>query len=126
MVQQPNRREFAILEGYSAMAAPAIIEKRSHRRYRVAGEAEFGEGSGDLVNISLGGMLVRCNRALPKGTTLKIRIMVRGFQRTFEADGRVVGTSLDVIAILFRKEPAGLRDLLRWLDMNNSLWIGTG
>ena len=95
-------------------------EGRRHKRYPVAGQAEFWTASMkatcDLLDVSKGGVLIR-SADVPSGESgITVRFTVLGYSRMFEADGHVVRAQLDSIAVMFFDEPPGLDGLLRWLE----------
>ncbi len=93
-----------------------ISERRKFVRYLVAGDVQFRsaavEATGELLDIGTGGILVRSQTMLDKGTNLTAGFDVKGCTGTFAAKGRVVRTQFDVLAIMFLDPPAGLDELL--------------
>ncbi|MCZ6491684.1 MAG: PilZ domain-containing protein [Acidobacteria bacterium] len=95
-------------------------EKRRYRRYVVSGEVKFrtevDEAVGELVHIGRRGILIRSHFIPPLRTNLSIHFTVQRYGETFRVGGRVVGSEKDLIAVNFSVEPAGMEELLQWLD----------
>ena len=96
------------------------VERRSYKRYPAAGQAEFWsttlKGAGELLDVAKGGVLIRSADVPSEESGITVLFTVSGYQRMFEAEGRVVRAQLDTIAVMFFDEPAGLEELLRWLE----------
>lgn len=95
-------------------------EKRRYKRYVVSGQVEIrtevDEAVGELVHIGRRGILIRSHFIPPLRTDLSIHFTVQRYGETFRAGGRVVGSEKDLIAVSFSVEPAGMEELLQWLD----------
>ena len=79
----------------------------------VSGQVELDQTYGQLEYIGTGGMLVRSECELAKGTEFRmIRITISGYPGVFIAAGRVVSNFIGLSAIIFLREPAGLQDFL--------------
>lgn len=95
-------------------------EKRRYKRYVVSGQVEIrtevDEAVGELVHIGRRGILIRSHFIPPLRTDLSIHFTVQRYGETFRAGGRVVGNDKDMIAVSFSVEPAGMEELLQWLD----------
>ncbi len=95
-------------------------DKRRYRRYAVSGNVQFrtevDAAVGELVHIGRRGMLIRSHFIPPLRTNLSIRFTVHGYGETLSIGGRVVGSEKDMIAVSFSVEPAGMEQLLQWLD----------
>jgi len=117
-------RESVSGEG-GAMEAP---RRRASVRYIVGGEVTLYTGSpdsgGQLVNIGRSGMLVRTNTQAAEGSTFQIGFAVDGYPQPFRAEGRIVGSLQDLLAIRFAGEPAEIGPLLEWLSRENIPWTG--
>jgi len=98
------------------MAAGALTWIGTHQPHFVSGRVDFGKASGELFSLGYGGMLVRSSFGLSKGTELHVRFVVLGYGGCFEAEGRVVGTDLDVLAIMFLTRSPELLDLLQSMN----------
>src|SRR5690348_8072545 len=96
------------------------IEHRKYKRYPVGGTARFrgpsGESTGEVLDVGTGGILVRCDLIPPSLANLAIDFTIDAYRRMFVANGRVLRTQLDVMAIMFLEEVEGLTELLSWLD----------
>ena len=96
-------------------------EKRRYKRYVVSGQVEIrtevDEAVGELVHIGRRGILIRSHFIPPLRTNLSIHFTVQRYGETFRVGGRVVGSEKDLIAVNFSVEPAGMEELLQWLDM---------
>ena len=95
-----------------ATLRPEIV---THQPRSVSGRVDFGGTTGELFSLGYGGILVRSSLRPLKGANLHFRLAVLGHRGYFEADGRVVGVDLDVLAIMFLRLSPGLLDLLQSL-----------
>lgn len=104
-------------------------ERRRYKRYSVTGESEFwtesAKTSTQLLDVGHGGVLLRSEVVPAQGTQLGVRFAVDGYPERFEARGRVVRTQMDIVAVMFPEEPAGLRQMLIWLDEQEQAKTGT-
>ena len=95
-------------------------ERRRHTRYPAAGDATFLTASlmarGDLLDVAKGGALIHGAVVPSNGNGITVRFTVSGYPGKFEAEGKVVRDHPHMIAIIFLDEPAGLEELLRWLE----------
>ncbi|MCH8267300.1 MAG: PilZ domain-containing protein [Acidobacteria bacterium] len=95
-------------------------EKRRYKRYVVSGQVEIrtevDEAVGELVHIGRRGILIRSHFIPPLRTDLSIHFTVQRYGETFRVGGHVVGSEKDMIAVSFSVEPAGMEELLQWLD----------
>ena len=107
----------------------ATKERRLHRRYIVLGSAELhtasGQLTGELVNISQRGVLVRTSTGLPQESNLTIHLAVPGYPHVVVVSGRVAGAQDGQCAIQFGGDAASLRELLVWLAQENTPWTAT-
>ena len=91
-------------------------KRRTSARYIIGGDAMFDTGSldsfGTLMNIGRHGILVRTRVQLPEGTKFWIRFSVEGYARVLQAEGQVVSSRQDLIAVKFVRDPTGLIELL--------------
>ena len=110
------------------MTAEGGQKRRASVRYIIGGQVIFHTGSpdssGELVNISQRGMLVRTHVQVPEGTKLRIGFTVEGYPTPLQGGGCVVGVRQDLLAIRFLRDPAGLLQLLQWLSLENAPWTG--
>src|SRR5262245_51780277 len=113
----------------SPSGMPKELERRLHRRYILTGSAKFhistGQVAGGLVNIGLGGMLVRTDVTLPHGQVYRVDLRVPGYAYGVEVFGRVAGTQDGKCAIHFAGNSRGLAELLVWLAQENMPWTTT-
>ena len=104
-------------------------ERRKHRRYIVRGMVSFrADGlirTGELVNFGCGGMLVRSNYVLPEGSEVSFRVVAYCYPSSFEARAQVVGGRISLMALQFLERPAGVDELLLWLEQEHCPWTGT-
>jgi len=104
------------------------VERRKHRRYIVRGMVSFrADGlvrTGELVNFGYGGMLVRTNYVLPEGTQVSFRVVAYCYPSSFEARAQVVGGRIKLMAVHFLEMPAGVDELLLWLEQEHCPWTG--
>ena len=95
-------------------------EKRRYKRYVVSGQVEIrtevDEAVGELVHIGRRGILIRSHFIPPLRTDLSIHFTVQRYGETFRAGGLLVGNEKGMIAVSFSVEPAGMEELLQWLD----------
>ena len=95
-------------------------ERRRHKRYPVDGDATFLAASlmanGDLLDVAKGGALIHGAVVPSDGSWIAVHFVVSGYPWKFEAKGKVVRDHPYRIAIMFLDEPAGLEELLRWLE----------
>lgn len=110
------------------MKTTAIPERRRSVRYIVGGKVIFPTGSpefsGDLVNISPHGMLVRTKVCVPEGTKLQVGFTVAGYPVAFQASSQVVGAQPELLAMKFLDDPPELAQLLGWLEREHLPWTG--
>lgn len=104
-------------------------ERRRYRRYIVQGQVRFrinsSEASGELVNFSQGGLLVRSQAVLPPGTQATFRVTASCYPNAFDVAGEVVGVKDALLAIKFLEQPKSVHQLLEWLERENVPWTGT-
>jgi hypothetical protein len=104
------------------------FRRRASVRYIAPGEVIFHTGSpdscGQLVNIGRHGMLVRTNFRASEGSTYHIGFAVDGYPHAFRAEGQIVGSREDLLAIKFVREPDEILQLLEWLGRENIPWTG--
>ncbi|HEY7680001.1 MAG TPA: PilZ domain-containing protein [Terriglobia bacterium] len=105
------------------------MERRKHRRYIVKGMVWFrADGvarTGELINFGYGGMLVRSNHVLPAGSEVSLRVVAYCYKNSFEVRAKVVGGRISLMAVQFLERPAGVGELLLWLEQENCPWTGT-
>ena len=96
------------------------MEKRRYKRYRVSGQAEFRFGgvraTGELLDIGNGGVLMRSEEIPAQQTSLAFSFAVEGYPKALQAQGRVVYTQLNTLAVMFLGKVEGLEELLRALE----------
>ena len=96
------------------------IERRHYKRYLVSGLVEFMtddvSSPSKLLDIAKGGVLIDSEVVASPGEELAFRFTLSGYQGVFEASGKVVRNQNDVLAFKFLEEPAGLENLLSWLE----------
>lgn len=103
------------------MGTPPVrpIERRKYERYRVDGKASFWMTTepavGEVLDVGSGGLLVRSDVLVPQGARVTMQFKVAGSDRGFIANGRVIRTQMDVLAIMFLEKVEGLEDLLKEL-----------
>jgi hypothetical protein len=106
-----------------------FVERRRYRRYIVSGTVRFvtnlEAGSGDLVNLGDGGILIRSGVALPEGTEGSFHVVPSHCPFEFEIQGRVVGVKGDRMAIRFLQRNQTVAALIQWLERENFPWTGT-
>ncbi len=122
----PKGRRKVSSQGQSCLGPAG--ERRLYRRYIVTGSVVLQTGAvescGALLNLGVGGMLVRTDTLYQEGTDLVFRFQVGGNPEMFTAFGQVVGTKADRLAIKFLEQPAGMYALLHWLEQRNFIWPG--
>ena len=91
-----------------------------YKRYPVSGKALFQaesiESTGELVDISRGGMRIRSKIKPLEGEEIVVRFTLKQYSAVFNVRGMVVGVQSDSWAVLFFEEPVGLTKLLWPLD----------
>jgi len=91
-----------------------------YKRYLVSGkalfQAETGETTGELVDISRGGVRIRSKFKPLEGEEIAVRFTLKEYSEVFQVRGMVVGVQSDSWAVLFFEEPVGLAKLLGPLD----------
>ena len=94
------------------------IEKRRYKRYPMSGkilfQTESGEAIGELVDIAMGGALIRSEVVPSPGSEVTACFIVQGYPEEFEARGKVVRILTNAWAIEFLEEPPWLAEMLRW------------
>jgi len=85
----------------------------------------FKTGSGVLVNLSEGGMLMRSDFVLPVGTTGTLHFTPSNGPFEIEAEGEVVGVQGDLVAIRFLQKPETASWLMQWLEREHYPWTGS-
>lgn len=101
-------------------------ERRLHRRYMVRGQAVLRTLPGsssekvdevdEIVNVGGGGLVVLSETPPRAGTELEIHFTIRGYQSEIRAKGRVIRTEIGLAAISFLEPPAGIQELVNWLE----------
>lgn len=101
------------------MCAP-LVERRRFTRHRVSGQAEIRfdgtQVTGVLLDIGSGGVLIGSDQVPAQGSGLAVSFHVDGYPKGIEAQGRVVRTQMNVLAVVFSHAPAGIEELLAWLE----------
>ena len=91
-----------------------------YKRYLVSGkalfQAETGETTGELVDISRGGVRIRSKFKPLEGEEIAVRFTVPNYPEVFKVRGTVVRVQSDLWAVLFSEDTVGLTKLLRSLD----------
>ena len=91
-----------------------------YKRYPVSGKALFQAESqkttGELVDVSRGGIRIRSKVKPLEGEEIAVRFTLQNYPEVFEVRGIVLRVQSDSWAVLFLEEPAGLAKLLRSLD----------
>ena len=82
---------------------------------RVAGEKSEGELY-EVLNAGAGGFLILSKVPFSLGTELEIRFTIQGYNAEVQGKGRVARVETGVMGIEFVGEPAGMNDLLAWLE----------
>jgi hypothetical protein len=105
---------------------PEARERRRYRRYIVKGSVvvlhSSAEIAGELLNLGFGGVLVRTKIVHPEGTRVTLTFQFNGYPEETSAQGLVVGTKPDLMAVKFLEEPAGIESVLNWLEMEHYPW----
>jgi hypothetical protein len=110
---------------------PGDRERRRYRRYIVKGsviinpalpEAAGDATVGELLNIGLGGVLLRSKTIPREGTRVSLRFSFDGYPEKTLAEGQVVGTKPDLMAVKFLEQPAGIDAVLNWLEQEHYPW----
>ncbi len=96
------------------------VKSRSHKRCPAAGKAEFWtahvKATGDLLDVGEEGILIRSEVELNRRRRVTVSFKVLGYPQVFETEGRLERVRLSTLAIMFLDKPAGLDELLRWLE----------
>ena len=94
------------------------IEKRRYKRYPISGKILFQTASikatGELVDIAMGGALIRSEAVPSFGSEVTACFVVRDYPGEFDARGYVVRILTNAWAIEFLEEPPWLKDMVRW------------
>ncbi len=108
------------------MQSIQISERRHYRRYIVQGpaalEMDAAQITGEIVNISAHGVLMRANAPVGDQSEFKLTFSVPDYPVTFECQAKVLGTNDGLISCGFTTEPPRLQQLLLWLAENNYPW----
>ena len=87
-----------------------------YTRYPVSGKALFRAGSqettGELVDISRGGVRIRSKVKPLEGDEISANFTLKGYSEVFKVVGMVVGVQSDSWGMMFFEEPVGLAKLL--------------
>ncbi len=96
------------------------VKSRSHKRCPAAGKAEFWtahvKATGDLLDVGEEGILIRSEIETNRRRRVTVRFKVLGYPSVLETEGRLERVHLSTLAIMFLDKPAGLDELLRWLE----------
>ncbi len=91
-----------------------------YKRYPVSGKALFQAESqkttGELVDVSRGGIRIRSKVKPLEGEEIAVRFSVKSYPEVFKVRGMVVRVQSGSWAVLFFEEPMGLAKLLWALD----------
>ncbi len=94
------------------------VEKRRYKRYPMSGKILFQTESmnaiGELIDIAMGGALIRSAVIPSPGSQVTARFVVRDYPGEFEARGKVVRILTNALAIEFLEKPPWLEEMLRW------------
>jgi hypothetical protein len=113
---------------------PGDRERRRYRRYIVKGsviinlalpEAAGDATVGELLNIGLGGVLLRSKITHQEGTRVSLNFEFDGYPEKTSAEGQVVGTKPDLMAVKFLEQPVGIDAVLCWLEQEHYPWTVT-
>ena len=91
-----------------------------YKRYPVSGKILFQMGpmkiTGKLVDISKGGALIHSKVKPFEGEEFTVLLEVQDYARVFNVRGMAIRIQSDSWSMMFLEEPAGLVELLRWLE----------
>jgi len=94
-------------------------ERRRYRRYIVTGDVQLFQGrfigSAQLVQLGLGGMLLRGGHILPPGANGYARFKAAEYREQIEVHFEVVGQRNALMAVKFLTQPRALAELVQWL-----------
>jgi PilZ domain len=103
--------------------------QRKHKRYIIEGPVKLqgnaGEGSGVLVNLGRGGVLIRSDSFFASvGEKYTLRFAIHGYDQSIETGGVVVGARSDLLAMQFSQDPPGLESVLNFMEQSHCPWAG--
>ena len=97
-----------------------LAEERRYQRFSAAGEAEIRsavmKATGDLLDVAKGGVLIGSGAKPSRGLEVATRFTIQNYPEVIEGRGKVVRVLLDTVAIKFLEPPAGIEDLMQWLE----------
>jgi hypothetical protein len=97
--------------------------RRRFRRYIVSGEVKLiqgrRQGTAQLVQFGLGGMLLRGGMVLPVGSRALARIAPGKYPYEIESPIEVVGTRNALMAVKFAGLSPSIADFAQWLSRAN-------
>ena len=92
------------------------IEKRRYKRYPMSGKILFQTESikaiGELVDIAMGGALIRSEVVPSPGSEVTACFVVQDYPGEFEARGKVVRILTNAWAMEFFEKPPWLEEML--------------
>jgi hypothetical protein len=95
-------------------------DRRQHKRFLVHGvaslETDTGTIQAELLNVGAGGLLILSSSALPHGTPVNVRFIVKDYPIEVAVNGTVVHSTESTIGVMFGDEPEGLDEILLWLE----------
>ena len=98
-------------------------ERRQHKRFAVKGLLRMqtsagvsAQGSCEVLNVSGGGVLFLTKSPPIAGTNIEVRFTIEGYNGEIQAKGRVVREDSNLAAIVFTGKPAGIDELIHWLE----------
>ncbi len=97
-----------------------LAEGQRYQRFTAAGEMEIRsavmKATGDLLDVAKGGVLIGSGAKPSRGLEVATRITVQNYSGVIEGRGKVVRVLLDTVAIMSLEPPAGIEELLQWLE----------
>lgn len=95
-------------------------DRRQHKRFLVNGVVSLETGAesirGELLNIGAGGLLILTPVALPQGTPVHVRFIVKDYPLEISVDGVVAHSTEATVGVMFVEEPDSLEEILLWLE----------
>ncbi|MBI3896092.1 MAG: PilZ domain-containing protein [Acidobacteria bacterium] len=97
-----------------------FLERRHDRRFPVHGSAEFqareSQATGELLVVSNGGLLIRSVCCPALYAEIAVRFSVNDYRERLSGIGKVMRKQPGLFAIVFVKQPNRIRELLDWLQ----------
>ena len=107
------------------MTGKPLSERRQFRRYIVSGEVSLFrgqlQGTAKLIQLGMGGMLIRGGSVLPKGSRAVARIRPEKYPYEIELPLEVVEVRNALMGVRFLAKSDALIDFRKWLQRENYL-----